>query len=56
MRKRRMDPAAPEAGARTYRSRVGTTCVPDGPCLTPVLPGLMVPSGVLMIGAALLAS
>ena len=33
---------------------VGTTCVPDGPCLIPVLPGLMAPSGVLMIGAALL--
>ena len=32
----------------------GTTCVPDGPCLIPVLPGLMAPSGVLMIGAALL--
>lgn len=33
---------------------VGTTCVSDGPCLIPVLPGLMAPSGVLMIGAALL--
>ena len=33
---------------------VGTTCVPDGPCLIPVLPGIMAPSGVLMIGAALL--
>lgn len=32
---------------------VGTTCVPRGPCLIPVLPGLRAPSGVLMIGAAL---
>src|SRR5215471_15781605 len=32
---------------------VGTTCVPNGPCLVPVAPGLMAPSGVLMIGLAL---
>jgi uncharacterized PurR-regulated membrane protein YhhQ (DUF165 family) len=32
---------------------VGTTCVPDGPCLIPVGFGLMAPSGVMMIGAAL---
>lgn len=32
---------------------VGTTCIPNGPCLIPVAPGLMAPSGVLMIGAAL---
>lgn len=32
---------------------VGTFCVPDGPCLIPVAPGLMAPSGVLMVGAAL---
>lgn len=32
---------------------IGTICVPDGPCLIPVAPGLMAPSGVLMIGAAL---
>jgi queuosine precursor transporter len=31
----------------------GTTCVPQGPCLVPVLPGLMAPSGVTMIGVAL---
>ena len=32
----------------------GTTCVgPNGPCLIPVAPGIMAPSGVLMIGAAL---
>jgi uncharacterized PurR-regulated membrane protein YhhQ (DUF165 family) len=33
---------------------VGTVCVPNGPCLIPVFPGIMAPSGVLMIGAALL--
>jgi len=32
---------------------VGTVCVPRGPCLIPVLPGLQAPSGVLMIGIAL---
>lgn len=33
---------------------VGTVCPPDGPCLIPVAPGgLMAPSGVLMIGLAL---
>jgi hypothetical protein len=31
----------------------GTSCVPRGPCLIPVAPGLMAPSGVLMIGLAL---
>ena len=31
----------------------GTTCVPNGPCLIPVAPGLMAPSGVTMIGFAL---
>ena len=33
---------------------VGTVCLPDGPCLIPVAPGILAPSGVLMIGAALL--
>jgi queuosine precursor transporter len=32
---------------------VGTTCLVDGPCLVPVLPSVMAPSGVLMIGLAL---
>ncbi|HUL88989.1 MAG TPA: VUT family protein [Pseudolabrys sp.] len=32
---------------------VGTVCVANGPCLVPVAPGIMAPSGVLMIGAAL---
>lgn len=34
-------------------SHVGTTCVPNGPCLVPVAPGIMAPSGVLTIGVAL---
>lgn len=32
---------------------VGTTCIPNGPCLIPVAPGVTAPSGVLMIGLAL---
>ncbi len=32
---------------------VGTSCVPNGPCVVPVAPGISAPSGVLMIGAAL---
>jgi uncharacterized PurR-regulated membrane protein YhhQ (DUF165 family) len=31
----------------------GTTCVPNGPCLIPVFPGILAPSGVLMVGLAL---
>lgn len=32
---------------------VGTVCPPDSPCLLPVAPGIMAPSGVLMVGLAL---
>ena len=32
---------------------VGLVCVPEGPCLVPVWPGIMAPSGVLVIGLAL---
>ena len=32
---------------------VGTVCPPGGPCLIPVAPGVMAPSGVLMIGLVL---
>jgi queuosine precursor transporter len=32
---------------------LGTACVPNGPCLIPVAPGIHAPSGVLMIGLAL---
>lgn len=31
----------------------GSVCVPNGPCLIPVAPKLMAPSGVLMVGIAL---
>jgi hypothetical protein len=31
---------------------LGTVCPPAGPCLVPVAPGIMAPSGVLFIGAA----
>src|SRR5947207_7955693 len=31
----------------------GTECAPKGPCILPVAPGLFAPSGVLMVGAAL---
>jgi uncharacterized PurR-regulated membrane protein YhhQ (DUF165 family) len=34
-------------------ANVGTVCIPNGPCLIPVAPSLMAPSGVLVIGAAL---
>jgi len=32
---------------------VGTVCPPHSPCLIPVAPGIMAPSGVLMVGLAL---
>ena len=32
---------------------LGTVCPPNSPCLIPVAPGVMAPSGVLMIGLAL---
>ena len=32
---------------------VGSVCLPQGPCLIPVAPGLMAPSAVIMVGAAL---
>ena len=32
---------------------VGTACLPKGPCVLPVAPHVLAPSGVLMIGAAL---
>lgn len=33
-------------------SNVGTFCVPNGPCLVPVAPGVEAPSGVVVIGLA----
>lgn len=32
---------------------VGTTCIPDGPCVLPVALGIAAPSGVLIVGLAL---
>jgi queuosine precursor transporter len=32
---------------------VGTVCVPQGPCLLPVWPGVLAPSGVALAGLAL---
>jgi queuosine precursor transporter len=32
---------------------VGTTCIVNGHCVVPVAPGLMAPSGVMMVGVAL---
>jgi len=33
---------------------VGTACIaPQGPCVVPVAPGVMAPSGVMMVGVAL---
>ncbi len=32
---------------------VGAVCVAHGPCLIPVAPGIMAPSGVMMVGLAL---
>jgi len=40
-------------GANYLIYHVGTVCVPDGPCLVPVAPGLLAPSGVLTVGVAL---
>ena len=40
-------------GANWLIGNAGTVCVPNGPCLIPVAPGITAPSGVLMIGLAL---
>lgn len=32
---------------------VGTECAPGGPCFIPVFPGILAPSGVLVVGVAL---
>lgn len=45
--------AATIPAANWLIGNAGTVCVPQGPCLIPVFPGVMAPSGVLMIGAAL---
>lgn len=45
--------AATIPAANWLIGHVGTECIPNGPCLIPVGFGLSAPSGVLMIGAAL---
>ena len=45
--------AATIPAANWLIGNVGTDCIPNGPCLVPVGFGLMAPSGVLMIGLAL---
>jgi uncharacterized PurR-regulated membrane protein YhhQ (DUF165 family) len=45
--------AATIPAANWLIGNVGTACVPNGPCLIPVGFGLTAPSGVLMIGLAL---
>lgn len=45
--------AATIPAANWLIGHVGTECIPNGPCLIPVGFGLMAPSGVLMVGAAL---
>ena len=45
--------AATIPAANWLIGNVGTECIPQGPCLIPVGFGLMAPSGVLMIGLAL---
>lgn len=41
----------PLAGWMFYH--VGTSCIPDGPCVIPVAPGIEAPSGVLQVGFAI---
>lgn len=45
--------AATIPAANWLIGNVGTVCIPQGPCLVPVGFGLEAPSGVLMVGAAL---
>lgn len=45
--------AATVPAANWLIGHVGTECIPNGPCVIPVGFGLAAPSGVLMIGAAL---
>jgi uncharacterized PurR-regulated membrane protein YhhQ (DUF165 family) len=39
--------------ANWFIGNVGMVCAREGPCLIPVFPGVMAPSGVLMVGLAL---
>ncbi len=39
--------------ANWFIGHIGTVCPPSSPCLLPVAPGILAPSGVLMVGLAL---
>ncbi len=39
--------------ANWFIGHVGTACVANGPCVVPVAPGIKAPSGVLVVGVAL---
>jgi uncharacterized PurR-regulated membrane protein YhhQ (DUF165 family) len=39
--------------ANWFIGHIGTACIPNGPCVIPVAPGVDAPSGVLIIGIAL---
>jgi uncharacterized PurR-regulated membrane protein YhhQ (DUF165 family) len=45
--------AATVPAANWMIGHIGTVCIPNGPCLIPVGFGLLAPSGVLLIGLAL---
>lgn len=45
--------AATVPAANWMIGHIGTECIPNGPCIIPVGFGLSAPSGVLMIGAAM---
>ena len=45
--------AATIPAANWMIGHLGTVCPPASPCLVPVAPGLMAPSGVVMVGLAL---
>lgn len=41
-------------GANWMIMNVGTTCIENGPCLIPVAPDMLAPSGVIVVGLALI--
>ncbi len=47
--------AASIPAANLLIENVGVKCLSNGPCLVPVAPGIMAPSGVIVIGVALVA-
>lgn len=41
-------------GANWMIMNVGTSCIENGPCLIPVAPNMLAPSGVIVVGLALI--